>query len=61
MTEATQLAYMLTTASRTGAVCVLDVDGVGEVTLNADQVVQAGSAFKIAVALEVYCQAGAGC
>jgi beta-lactamase class A len=60
MTEATQLADMLTTASRTGAVCVLDVDGVGEVTLNADQVVQAGSAFKIAVALEVYCQASTG-
>jgi beta-lactamase class A len=60
MTEATELADLLTTASRTGAVCVLDVHGVGEVTLNADQVVQAGSAFKIAVALEVYCQASTG-
>jgi beta-lactamase class A len=60
MTEATELADLLTTASRTGAVCVVDVDGVGEVTLNADQVVQAGSAFKIAVALEVYCQASTG-
>jgi beta-lactamase class A len=60
MTEATGLADLLTTASRTGAVCVLDLDGVGAVTLNADQVVQAGSAFKIAIALEVYCQASAG-
>ena len=60
MTEATELADLLTTASRTGAVCVLDLDGVGAVTLNADQVVQAGSAFKIAVALEVYCQANTG-
>jgi beta-lactamase class A len=60
MTEATELADLLTTASRTGAVCVLDVDGVGEVTLNADHVVQAGSTFKIAVALEVYCQASTG-
>ena len=60
MTEAIQLADLLTTASRTGAVCVLDLDGVGEVTLNPDQVVQAESAFKIAVALEVYCQANTG-
>src|SRR6476619_1281911 len=29
-------------------------------SLNADQVVPAGSAFKIAVALDVYCQANAG-
>ena len=60
MTEATELADLLTTASRTGAVCVLDLDRDGAVTLNADHVVQAGSAFKIAVALEVYCQASAG-
>jgi len=60
MTEARELADLLTTASRTGAVCVLDLDGVGAVTLNPDQVVQAGSAFKIAVALEVYCQANTG-
>jgi beta-lactamase class A len=60
VTDATGLADLLTTTSRTGAVCVLDLDGVGAVTLNADQVVQAGSAFKIAVALEVYCQASAG-
>jgi beta-lactamase class A len=60
MTEATELADLLTTASRTGAVCVLDLDGVGAVTVNADQAVQAGSAFKIAIALEVYCQASAG-
>jgi beta-lactamase class A len=60
MTDAIELADLLTTASRTGAVCVLDLDGVGEVTLNPDQVVQAGSAFKIAVALEVYCQANTG-
>ena len=60
MTEAIELADLLTTVSRTGAVCVLDLDGVGAVTLNADQVVQAGSAFKIAVALEVYGQASAG-
>ena len=60
MTEARELADLLATASRTGAVCVLDLDGVGAITLNADQVVQAGSAFKIAVALEVYWQASAG-
>jgi beta-lactamase class A len=60
MTEARELADLLTTASRTGAVCVLDLDRVGAVTLNPDQVVQAGSAFKIAVALEVYCQANTG-
>jgi beta-lactamase class A len=59
MTEPTQLADLLTAASRTGAVCVLDLDRDGAVTLNADHVVQAGSAFKIAVALEVYCQASA--
>ena len=50
----------LTTASRTGAVCGLDLDGVVAVTLNADDVLQAGSAFKIAIALEVCCQARAG-
>jgi beta-lactamase class A len=60
MTDAIELANLLTTASRTGAVCVLDLDGVDAVTLNPDQVVQAGSAFKIAVALEVYCQANTG-
>ena len=60
MTEPTELADLLTTASRTGAVCVLDLDRDGAVTLNPDQVVQAGSAFKIAVALEVYCQANTG-
>jgi beta-lactamase class A len=60
MTDAIELADLLTTASRTGAVCVLDLDGVDAVTLNPDQVVQAGSAFKIAVALEVYCQANTG-
>jgi len=60
MTEAIELTDLLMTASRTGAVCVLDLDGVGAVTLNPDQVVQAGSAFKIAVALEVYCQANTG-
>jgi beta-lactamase class A len=49
MTDAIELADLLTTASRTGAVCVLDLDGVDAVTLNPDQVVQAGSAFKIAV------------
>jgi hypothetical protein len=32
MTEATELAALLTTASRTGAVCVLDLDGVDAVT-----------------------------
>jgi hypothetical protein len=53
MTEATELADLLMTVSRTGAVCVLDLDRDGAVTLNADQVVQARSAFKIAVALEV--------
>jgi beta-lactamase class A len=55
MTDATQLADLFTTASRTGAVCVLDLDRDDAVTLNPDQVVQAGSGFKIAVALEVYC------
>lgn len=60
MTDARELADLLTTASRTGAVCVLDLNGSGEVTFNADHVVQAASAFKIAVALEVYCQASAG-
>jgi beta-lactamase class A len=60
MTDATQLADLFTTASRTGAVCVLDLDRDDAVTLNPDQVVQAGSGFKIAVALEVYCQANTG-
>jgi hypothetical protein len=33
MTEPTELADLLTTASRTGAVCVLDLDRVAAVTL----------------------------
>ncbi len=44
-------------SSRTVAVCVVDLEGRGEVDVNADRVMQAASAFKIAVALEVFCQA----
>jgi beta-lactamase class A len=54
------LAGILESVRRSGAACVLDVDGPGQVALNSDDVVQTGSAFKIAVALEVYCQASAG-
>jgi beta-lactamase class A len=60
MADAVKLADLLTSASRTGAVCLLDIDSPAAVTLDADRVVQAGSTFKIAVALEVYCQANAG-
>ena len=60
MTEAEQLTELLVTASLAGAVCVLELDGPGEVSLNGDHVVQSRSAFKIAVALEVYCHASAG-
>jgi hypothetical protein len=35
------------------------LDGEGEITMEADRVVQTGS-FKIAVCLEVYCQAVSG-
>lgn len=47
-------------AGRDGAVCVLDVDGTATVEFNADEVVETASAFKIAVALEVFCQAADG-
>jgi beta-lactamase class A len=45
---------------RVGAVCVVDIDGAGEITMDADRVVPTGSAFKIAVCLEVFCQAASG-
>jgi beta-lactamase class A len=54
------LGGRLAEIGRVGAVCVLDVDGEGEMTMDADRVVQTGSAFKIAVCLEVYCQAASG-
>lgn len=47
-------------AGRDGAVCVLDVDGTATVGFNADEVVETASAFKIAVALEVFCQVADG-
>jgi beta-lactamase class A len=50
----------LAAVGRDVAVCVFDLSGGGEVVWNADRVVQAGSAFKIAVCLEVYCQISIG-
>lgn len=52
-----QIELLLTGIGRQGAVCVLDVHSSAEIALNAHQVVQTGSAFKIAVCLEVYSQA----
>jgi hypothetical protein len=60
MPEAIEPADLLAAASRIGGVCVLDLDGHGEVTLDPDHVMQTASAFKTAVALEVYCQVSAG-
>jgi beta-lactamase class A len=54
------LGERLAEIGRVGAVYVLDVDGEGEISMDADRVVQTGSAFKIAVCLEVYCQAASG-
>jgi beta-lactamase class A len=55
-----RLGERLAEIGRVGAACVLDVDGDSEITMDADRVVQTGSAFKIAVCLEVYCQAASG-
>jgi len=60
MPESIELADLPAAASRTAAVCVLELDGRGEVTVDPDRVMQTASAFKIAVALEVYCQASTG-
>lgn len=60
MADAGKFADLLAAAARTGFVCVLELDGPNAVTLNADRVVQTGSAFKIAIALEVYCLASVG-
>jgi beta-lactamase class A len=60
MTEIVELEDLLATASRTGGICVLELDGRGEATANPDRVMQTASAFKIAVALEVYCQVSGG-
>lgn len=43
-----------------GSVAVLDVDTPGRVLVGADTLVVAASTFKIAVALELFCQAAAG-
>lgn len=43
-----------------GRLCVVDVDGGGEVAAGADELVAAASVFKVAVALEVFTQAAAG-
>ena len=37
--------------------CVLEIDGAGECSLGADDVVIGASTFKLAVALELYCRA----
>jgi len=60
MPEVIEPTDLLTAASRSGGVCVLDLDHHGEVTLHPDHVMQTASAFKIAVALEVHCQISAG-
>ncbi len=43
-----------------GWLCVVEVDGDGEVSLGGDQMVVAASVFKVAVALEVFTQANDG-
>lgn len=43
-----------------GRLCVADVDGDGEISAGADELVVAASVFKVAVALEVFTQAAAG-
>lgn len=45
---------------RDGSLCLMDLDGSGEIALRADELVSTGSAFKVAIALEVFCQADAG-
>src|SRR6266700_8061488 len=52
--DSSVLEWLLAGIDRSGAVCVLDLDRSGVVELHADHVVQTGSAFKIAVCLEVY-------
>lgn len=58
--DSSALESLLVGIGRSGAVCVLDLDRPGVVELHADHVVQTGSAFKIAVCLEVYGQANNG-
>ncbi|MFF7355634.1 hypothetical protein ACFZA1_23740 [Streptomyces filipinensis] len=43
-----------------GCVAVLDIDGPGRVALGDDELVVAASTFKIAVALELFCQGAEG-
>ncbi|WP_157857901.1 serine hydrolase [Streptomyces durhamensis] len=43
-----------------GSVAVLDIDGPGRVALGDDELVVAASTFKIAVALELFCQGAEG-
>jgi beta-lactamase class A len=54
------LGEPLTEVGRVGTVCVVDIDSAGEITMDADRAVPTGSAFKIAVCLEVFCQASRG-
>lgn len=58
--DAIQFDARLADIGRTGAMFVCELDGGGVVAHDADRVVQTGSAFKIAVCLELCCQIDAG-
>lgn len=55
-----QFDLKIANIGRTGAMTVFELDGDGAVAYDADRVVQTGSAFKIAVCLELCCQVDAG-
>ncbi|MGW2700519.1 serine hydrolase [Streptomyces sp. NPDC001340] len=55
-----RLEQVFAEAGCQGSVAVLDVDGPGRVVLGDDELVVAASTFKIAVALELFCQGAEG-
>ncbi|MET8128119.1 serine hydrolase [Streptomyces sp. NPDC005231] len=55
-----RLEQVFTEAGCKGSVAVLDIDGPGRVALGDDELVVAASTFKIAVALELFCQGAEG-
>lgn len=54
------LAKSFAEIGRECALYAVDLDGGTEIELHADALVNTGSAFKVAIALEVFCQAVAG-
>ena len=55
-----RLAQVFAEAGCQGSVAVLDIDGPGQVVLGGDELAVTASTFKIAVALELFCQGAEG-